>query len=278
MCLSPFEIKKESGGTMPVPCGKCPECRERRLSQWAFRIMQEEKICNSAKFITLTYGTNHIPITGQRTLSLRKRDLQLFFKRLRKKHDMQHIVGGIKYYAVGEYGPQTVRPHYHLLLFNAKIEFICDAWGKGHVHYGEVTPASIRYTLDYMSKQKPVHAYPGDEWETEYFLMSKGLGANYLNEKMINWHHADILERCYSNLPGNEKVAMPRYYKNKLYTKLQRSSAGVYLREESLKRKSEELEKQIKVHGSYSAAEKVRIERDNLKIKKMNNHEKNSKI
>lgn len=217
MCYTPFTIKKETGGVTPVPCGKCPACRNRRLNGWAFRLAQEEKICNSAYFITLTYGTNHIPITGCGSLSLNKRDIQLFFKRLRKKHDSEHIVGRIKYYAVGEYGEQTVRPHYHIILFNARLEFISDAWGQGRVHYGEVTSASIRYTLDYMSKPKIIPVYDGDDRQPEFSLMSKGLGAGYLSEKMIKWHHDSMMERMYVNIEDGKKVAMPRYYKQRIY-------------------------------------------------------------
>lgn len=47
---------------------------------------------------------------------LSKIDLQLFLKRLRKNLT-KFTDEKIRYYAVGEYGPQTFRPHYHLLLF-----------------------------------------------------------------------------------------------------------------------------------------------------------------
>lgn len=47
---------------------------------------------------------------------LRKRDLQLFFKRLRK---LLSAYGDekIRYFACGEYGPVHFRPHFHFLLF-----------------------------------------------------------------------------------------------------------------------------------------------------------------
>jgi hypothetical protein len=42
-----------------------------------------------------------------------KRDLQLFFKRLRKAYpDVK-----LRYFACGKYGEQFARPHYHVILF-----------------------------------------------------------------------------------------------------------------------------------------------------------------
>lgn len=36
---------------------------------------------------------------------------------------------------------------------------------------------------------------------------------------MIWWHYADKLNRMYCVVDGNKKIAMPRYYKDFLYTK-----------------------------------------------------------
>lgn len=47
---------------------------------------------------------------------LRKHDLQLFFKRLRKNLSY-YGEEKIRYFACGEYGPVHFRPHYHFLLF-----------------------------------------------------------------------------------------------------------------------------------------------------------------
>ena len=66
--------------------------------------MQHEKDAMSAQFITLTYDTSTVPITRNGYMSLDKRDLQLFFKRLRKsqgKDSTGASMPPIKYYAVG---------------------------------------------------------------------------------------------------------------------------------------------------------------------------------
>lgn len=162
-----------------VPCGKCPECTARRVSGWSFRLMQEEKNSISAHFITLTYDTNHVHITPNGFMGLKKRDLQLFFKRLRKAHAKDLAFGGkrIKYYACGEYGGRTLRPHYHVILFNAKCELIQGAWQLGSVHYGKVSGASVGYTLKYISKPSKIPMHRNDDRLKEFALMSKGLAA-----------------------------------------------------------------------------------------------------
>lgn len=53
--------------------------------------------------------------------------------------------------------------------------------------------------------------------------MSKGLGKNYITEKMMRWHQADVLQRAYCNLEDGKKVAMPRYYRERVYKWWQRN-------------------------------------------------------
>lgn len=230
-CQTPFTVMDKLRGSIPVPCGKCPNCLARRVSGWSFRLMQEDKIALSAHFITLTYDTKHVPITRNGFMSLSKRDLQLFFKRLRKVSPRGLK---IKYYAAGEYGGNTRRPHYHIILFNAKLEKIQPAWDLGNVHYGVVSAASVGYTLKYISKPAKIPLHSNDDRLREFALMSKGLGENYLTEQMVNWHHDDLDNRMYVNLEGGKKASMPRYYKEKVYTELERKRIGYLAREKML--------------------------------------------
>lgn len=191
--------------------------------------MQQDKISKSSHFITLTYDTNNVPISKNGFLTLskgRQSDLTLFFKRLRQAHVRLYkklrvpdeLQSHIKYYACGEYGGKTKRPHYHILLFDCVIELIQEAWQKGQVHYGIVSEASVGYTLKYMCKPKRIPEHGRDDRQPEFSVMSKGLGVNYLSEKMIAWHRKDLETRQYCPLPDGKKIALPRYYRNKMYT------------------------------------------------------------
>lgn len=227
-------VRMENEQFQPVPCGKCPPCRARRASGWSFRLMQQAKVSDSSHFITLTYATDKVPISKQGFMSLDKRDVQLFFKRLRKAHnncqalsnnrqvaagfEQRSTTPGIKYYVCGEYGDTTHRPHYHAIMFNVRIELIQDAWQNGNVHYGTVNGASIGYTLKYMCKPpSAIGKYEWDDRLPEFSLMSKGLGVNYLTPGIKKYHYDDLENRMYCPLEDGKKIAMPRYYKNKLY-------------------------------------------------------------
>lgn len=204
-CMTPLTIRhKRTGESMAVPCGKCPACGKNRVSQWSFRLLQEEKRSSSAHFLTLTYDTSRVPITRNGFMSLDKVDVQKFLKRLRfaqaKISDER-----IKYYLVGEYGGKTKRPHYHAILFNAQLPLIQPAWDMGSIHYGDVQGASVGYTLKYMSKPRwrPLHS--NDDRAPQFGLMSKGLGENYVTDAMKEWHLSDPDNRMYCNLPDGKK-------------------------------------------------------------------------
>lgn len=176
-CLTPLQItNKTTKRTNKVPCQKCPFCLKRRASAWCYRLMQEynSSSTTSAHFITLTYDTQHVPITKNGFMELRKCDVQKFFKRLRKR-ECGSSRSPISYFIVGEYGGRTRRPHYHALIFNVReLRNVQLAWKWGQLHYGQVTEASVGYTMKYMMKEngyKPMHR--NDDRQPQFALMSK---------------------------------------------------------------------------------------------------------
>jgi hypothetical protein len=253
-------VKGVETGYMPFPCGKCPACIRRRVSGWAFRLNKQSEQSNSAHFVTLTYNDDYLNntediiydtegnikevkkryITKNGLQTLVKADVQNFFKRLRKLTKQK-----ISYYAVGEYGDIGERPHYHIILFNANPKIVENAWKLnditlGNVHFGDVGDASVGYTLKYISKEKKIPQFNGDDRQKEFALMSKGLGAGYLTENMIKWHtKGNIENKVYLPLKDGKKAAMPRYYKDKLYDKGQKFRIGVFMRAESQKQVDE---------------------------------------
>lgn len=62
---------------------------------------------------------------------------------------------------------------------------------------------------------------------------------------MMAWHYADLYNRMYVNLPGGKKCAMPRYFKQKLYTDEERQEVGL----RTFARMADEKEKIIAEYG-----------------------------
>jgi len=224
MCKLPIMLKKTS--TERVPCGRCTECRARRISAWSFRLMQESKNHISSTFTTLTYAPEHINrkhgnFTKNGYMSLYKRDLQDFLRSVRRK--LKKSSRNIRYYAVGEYGGETNRPHYHIILFGPLSSEITQHWRFGTVFIGNVTGASIGYCLKYISKPSQIPKHKNDDRLKEFAIMSKGIGRNYVQSKaMVQWHKSDVANRCYVNIDGGKKASMPRYYKDKIYNEEER--------------------------------------------------------
>lgn len=196
--------------------------------------MQEAKRSHSAHFITLTYDTKHVPITKNGFMELRKRDIQLFFKRLRKR-----LPGvAIKYYCAAEYSPKPKdRPHYHVIIYNVELSEVQPAWALGHIHYGKLSEASVGYTLKYICKTRRIPAHRNDDRQPEFSLMSKGLGDNYINAKTTKWHLNG--ERMYCVIEDGKKISMPRYYKDKIFSEENRvligKKAALVIREKNQK-------------------------------------------
>ena len=154
-CISPINIRNpaEEKQRITVPCGRCLFCLSSKRNEWSFRLWQEVKIAESAVFLTMTYADEHLLWNHERPL-LYKPDLQKFIKRMRNfqtrktKSNKQ-----IRYYAVGEYGTKTKRPHYHMMAFNLHeklLNEVTQIWDKGHIDIGECNPATIRYLTKYV--------------------------------------------------------------------------------------------------------------------------------
>jgi len=106
ICENPIHLN-----SMLARCGHCEPCRANKSREWAGRILMEASTYESNVFLTLTYNDEHLPGGA----NLNTKDLQLWLKRVRKalKHSR------LRFFACGEYGSNTQRPHYHAVLFNA---------------------------------------------------------------------------------------------------------------------------------------------------------------
>lgn len=233
MCSSPWAHPAHG----PVKCGQCMECRLAYSREWAIRITHEQMMHEKSCFLTLTYNDVNLPRYGQ----LIKRDLQLFFKKLRKHY------GKFRYVASGEYGDINRRPHFHIALFGLDFNddripygegirgdkmFVSPSvgliWGKsvfpmGHT-IGSLTFESAAYIARYITKRisgpnaspRPLACCPetGDLVmpNPEFLLCSKGIGKGWFRDYFFTdaFPHARIITSQGTPAP------VPRYYKSLL--------------------------------------------------------------
>lgn len=150
-------------------CGQCLSCRILYAKQWAERCYLESLSHSSNYFVTLTYDDMFVPYSCNGYQTLVKEHFQKFMKDLRN-----HLDYKVRFFAVGEYGDITFRPHYHTLLFGLELndltfykqvfkrgniityfnsEFLSSIWKKGFVVVSKSTPETCAYCARYSLKK-----------------------------------------------------------------------------------------------------------------------------
>lgn len=214
MCQKPYRQ-----GVMEYGCGVCHPCLLKRKRLWTTRLMLELHKHEVSSFVTLTYDKEHLPCD----LSVNVRDVQLFLKRLRSLI----IPRILRYYAVGEYGEISKRPHYHLALFGSVSADECrKCWPYGFVHVGSLTKQSagyvVSYIVKYMTKKTDVRLQGR---QPEFAIMSRkpGLGAGAVEDiaRVITSKGGSLYVARSGDVPSvvrSEKSKMPlgRYLTRKL--------------------------------------------------------------
>lgn len=189
---------------LQVPCGKCTGCRADQALMWSIRAYHESTLHTQNSFVTLTYDEKHLPVDAK----LDKAHLQLFFKRFRRSGNR------VRYFACGEYGEQSRRPHYHAIIFGQDFlgdairindqlyssPFLAERWGLGFVSVAPVNMQSICYVCGYTQKKA------GDP--DTFTLMSRrpGIGHDWLDKYKVDLLHEGVV-----TIEGREYPVPKRY-------------------------------------------------------------------
>lgn len=224
-CLAPIDVRRPDWAVvrryMAVPCGKCVGCKLERARNWQIRIMHEARYHKENCMLTLTLADEHL-CYGHQQATLVKRDLQLFWKRLRKE-----VKCDVRYFACGEYGSNGSRPHYHAVLFGYDFpdkvvkfrtadydvyvsESLDRIWGLGHCSIGALSPASASYVARYILDKAlgSSRKYERLGIEPEFVVMSRrpGIGRRFFEEFNSDIYPQDKVV----TVDGSYKP--PRYY------------------------------------------------------------------
>lgn len=226
---------------MKIPCGKCIGCRLDYTRSWADRLMLELSTTPGQKacFVTLTYSPENVPYCFDEendpdhvspvSMTLDKRDFQLFMKRLRFSFSDQKI----RFLGCGEYGSSTLRPHYHLILFGLSVDDFSDLrllkmnnlnqplytsdrlryiWSNGHVSIAPVSYNTCAYVARYnLKKAYGLDSKPSEFALDPFILMSRrpGIASQFFDL------HPDCLQQSaiYVSADGqSRRISIPRYF------------------------------------------------------------------
>lgn len=250
-CQNPY-VK----GGHAYPCRTCPPCRINRVREWTHRIILEAMQHSDSTFVTLTYRNESLrTYNGQYVHaqemtdllpSLQPKDLQDWLKRLRWEIKPKQI----RYFAVGEYGDDTERPHYHVALFGyapcrwtqtqqrkgpfrccVQCELVYKTWGHGNIYLGTLGPESAQYISGYVTKKLTNAQDPrlkGRHPEFSRMSTHPGLGSGAMDEVASTLMTLD-LEKSMDDVPsslrhGKRIMPLGRYLRRKLRTKIGREA------------------------------------------------------
>lgn len=213
---------------IPVKCGCCIECRKEKQREWRVRL-EEELRSNFGYFITLTISQEGIKELEEKTglkwkenpNEIATKGLRLFLERCRKDTSKS-----IKHWCVTELGETNDRIHLHGIFFGQKsAELIRKHWKYGFMFIGGYCNSkSVNYMTKYMLKVDIKHP----EFK-QVVLASKGIGAGYMDRLDYLWqkqNYKNINVATYTFKNGT-KMAMPRYYKNKIFTEKEREKMWI---------------------------------------------------
>lgn len=232
-----------------IPCGHCIGCQLERSRQWADRCMLEAKYHTMNCFITLTFDEYHIKEQLEEVIlvnedgelksyfSLDKSVLQKFLKRLRKRLDNEYGLK-VRYFACGEYGTHTARPHFHVILFGYDFSdnrvlfkhnfrgdslfvspLLDDVWPFGNHLIADCTWDTCAYVARYCIK-KSVSDDSLDlasiGLEPEFNTMSRrpGIARSYYDDHSGDIYRYQVID--IGDKDGAHHIRPPRYY-DKLY-------------------------------------------------------------
>lgn len=290
-------------GLETVACQHCFACALNYSAEWATRIMLEAKKYKNNFWVTLTYDQDHLPIATELTFNdeifenvgdikwgegcLVPEHMDTFLDSLRKHLARKYKHNGVKYYYAGEYGTETHRPHYHIVLMNCPLDItqfydthidvnykahwksheLERYWDKGMIDICELEWSDAAYTARYCAKKlfkkTSDRQYYEEGKKPEFVRMSKDIGMDYFTENVEKIYKLDGLVA--KTVKGNvTQVKPPRAYDKKL------KELNPELYEEvrkSRKHIAERVDKMLKKLSDYTDAERMRMDAERLATK-----------
>lgn len=225
-CLRPVDQLRTVNGSEfygERRCGYCEACKLTYRQSWACRIILESYCHEASSFVTLTYDEVNLPSPPQ----LYPNHLQLFIKRLRRRVEPFKF----RFFAAGEYGARSLRPHYHLVIFGLAAsteleELIQKCWSFGFIKVDPLTPARASYVAKYVCKEVSNDDKIPEGYQREFARMSLrpyGIGGAYIERigYRVNAENSKLPLPVTERVGGSIRIGpvyypFPRYFRDKI--------------------------------------------------------------
>lgn len=201
-----------------VPCGKCIGCIRDKARSWRVRLLHEHMYGNHTSCICLTLTIAPEYYEKMSSAEDRRRavagSFRSFLDRLRYYCKDRKLP---KRFFVSELGEKRGRLHFHGFVWDCPLSeaIFAKAWRYGFVGYRPLKSAKqLTYATKYISKAVHAHHVP-------YIFVSPGLGKGYLERSDWQaWHHSPDGDLPVHNCVRFDSFvyALPRYYREKIFT------------------------------------------------------------
>lgn len=197
-----------------IPCGHCLGCLRDKATQWRVRLLHEHLYGNhqNCTCLTLTIAPNYYEQFQSKTgMALAMRS---FIDRLRYYTADRKCP---KRFFVSELGEQRGRLHFHGFIWDIRISDsdLRKAWRYGFICAKPLRSAKqLSYATKYITK-------PAVAFHKPTIFVSPGLGKGYLTQhRWLHWHHQGDGELNINMCCRFDHFvyAMPRYYRDKIFT------------------------------------------------------------
>lgn len=223
---------------VPIGCGNCLECRKQKAREWQVRLLEDIKTNRNGKFITLTFSNQsikHICDTYTeigsakgytRDNAIATKATRLFLERWRKNYKKS-----LRHWLVTELGHEgTENIHLHGIIWTDEdTNNLEKYWQYGYIWKGQmmneqlvnyVNQRTVNYVVKYINKQDLEHS----QYKSK-ILTTAGIGQNYTTTlaATLNKWNGEATRETYKTNTGH-KIAMPTYWRNKIYDDEERES------------------------------------------------------
>ncbi len=191
-----------------------------KKKEWSDRLIIESRYHTHNYFVTVTYSPENLP----EDLSVSKGTTQKWIKRL------SYFCGHTPvHFGCAEYGDESARPHYHLIVFGDRDLFneILQSWDYGRVDIEPLTPGRCKYVSGYVVKKMTKEDDPrlygrnpefwfGSRRPAIGYRMWRDLLEKFATDEQFRNQFLSHIYPPNSIKIGGKWIRLPRYIRDKL--------------------------------------------------------------